>query len=79
MASRPVEAMALAGLGVRKLSLSPAQIGPVKAMLRSLDAGALANYLERLLRRPDHSLRRHLLAYAHDHDIALPQSAFRGP
>lgn len=79
MASRPIEAMALAGLGVRKLSLSPAQIGPVKAMLRSLDAGALASYLERLLQRPEHSLRQHLLAYAQDHDIALPQSTFRGP
>jgi phosphotransferase system, enzyme I, PtsP len=79
MASRPIEAMALAGLGVRKLSLSPAQIGPVKAMLRSLDAGAMAAYLQRLLDLPDHSLRRHLLAYAHDHDIVLPTSAFRTP
>jgi phosphotransferase system, enzyme I, PtsP len=64
---------------VRKLSLSPAQIGPVKAMLRSLDAGAMAAYLQRLLDLPDHSLRRHLLAYAHDHDIVLPTSAFRTP
>jgi phosphotransferase system enzyme I (PtsP) len=71
--------MALAGLGVRRLSLSPAQIGPVKAMLRSLDAGAAAAYLQRLLSLPDHSLRRHLLAYAHDHDIALPGSTFRVP
>ncbi len=77
MASRPVEAMALTGLGVRRLSLSPAQIGPVKAMLRSLDAGAMAAYLTRLLDLPDHSLRRHLLAYAHDHDINLPESSFR--
>jgi len=79
MAGRPIEAMALAGLGVRRLSLSPAQIGPVKAMLRSLDAGALAAYLQRLLDLPDHSLRRRLLAYAHDHDICLPQSSFRAP
>jgi len=48
-------------------------------MLRSLDAGAMAAYLQRLLDLPDHSLRRHLLAYAHDHDIVLPTSAFRTP
>lgn len=71
MASRPIEAMALAGLGVRRLSLSPAQIGPVKAMLRSLDVGALAAYLKRLLDLPDHSLRHHLRAYARDHGVAL--------
>ena len=79
MAGRPIEAMALAGLGVRRLSLSPAQIGPVKAMLRSLDAGALAAYLQRSLSLPVHSLRRHLLAYAQDHAISLPETSFRTP
>ena len=33
MAGRPVEAMALIGLGYRRLSMSPASVGPVKAML----------------------------------------------
>lgn len=77
MASRPIEAMALIGLGVRRLSLSPAQIGPVKVMLRSLDAGRLNAYLQGLLDLPDHSLRRRLLAYAHDHAVALPDQTFR--
>ena len=77
MASRPIEAMALVGLGVRRLSLSPAQIGPVKVMLRSLDAGRLSDYLHGLLDLPDHSLRRRLLAYAHDHGVALPDHTFR--
>ncbi len=77
MASQPIEAMALVALGVHRLSLSPAQIGPVKAMLRSLDAGPLAAYVHRLLDLPDHSLRRHLSAYAHDHDIVLPDGSFR--
>ena len=30
---RPLEAMALIGLGFRSLSMSPTSIGPVKAML----------------------------------------------
>jgi phosphotransferase system enzyme I (PtsP) len=40
---RPLEAMALIALGFRDLSMSPASIGPVKAMILELDvAGARA-------------------------------------
>ncbi|MCB1970908.1 MAG: phosphoenolpyruvate--protein phosphotransferase [Geminicoccaceae bacterium] len=74
MASRPIEAMALVGLGVRHLSLAAAQIGPVKAMVRSLDAGSLATYLLRQLDLPDHSLRNSLGAYARDHAVNLNPS-----
>jgi len=77
MAGRPLEAMALIGLGVHHLSLSPAQIGPVKAMLRSLDAGRFHDYLSALLGLSDHSLRRRLSAYAQDHAVSLPDSAYR--
>jgi phosphotransferase system enzyme I (PtsP) len=42
MASRPLEAMALVGLGVRQLSVSPSEVGPVKAMVRSLEAAPWA-------------------------------------
>ncbi len=42
-AGRPVEALALAAIGVRVLSMRPASIGPVKALLRRVDlAGARA-------------------------------------
>ena len=41
IAGRPLEAMTLIALGYRSLSMPPASIGPVKAMLLSLDAGAL--------------------------------------
>ena len=74
MASRPIEAMALVGLGVRHLSLAPAQIGPVKAMVRSLDAGSLSTYLLRQLDLPDHSLRNSLGSYARDHHVNLDKS-----
>jgi phosphotransferase system enzyme I (PtsP) len=46
---RPLEAMALIGLGYRSFSMSPASIGPVKAMLLSLDAGAITAEMRRLL------------------------------
>jgi len=71
MAANPIEAMVLIALGFRTLSLAATAIGPVKAMTRSLDAGALALYLDELGERPDHSLRRWLEAYAHDHAIAV--------
>ena len=45
-------------------------IGPVKTMIRSLDAPPLADYLDEIGERPDHSLRRWLEAYARDHAIA---------
>ena len=37
MGGRPLEAMALIGLGIDRLSITPAAVGPVKAMIRSLN------------------------------------------
>ncbi|MDP8969046.1 MAG: phosphoenolpyruvate--protein phosphotransferase, partial [Actinomycetota bacterium] len=71
MASRPLEAMALAGLGVRHLSLSPSDLGPVKAMLASLPCARLTAYLARLYDLPDHSVRARLKNYAVDHGVNL--------
>ena len=39
MAGRPLDAMALLGLGLRTLSMQPGQIGPIKMMIRSLQSG----------------------------------------
>jgi phosphotransferase system enzyme I (PtsP) len=49
LAGNPLAAMALVGLGYRSLSMSPAAIGPVKAMALALDAGKLALLLDGLL------------------------------
>jgi phosphotransferase system, enzyme I, PtsP len=71
MASRSLEAMVLLGLGVRNLSVMPADIGPVKAMVRSLRCGELAEYLSHLYDLPDHSVRGRLRHYALDHGVQL--------
>ena len=42
MAGHPLEAMALIGLGLRTLSMHPANIGPVKMMIRSIDSHEVA-------------------------------------
>src|SRR3546814_6012510 len=47
MGGRPLEAMALLGAGIERLSITPAGVGPVKAMIRSLDLGALRQDMPR--------------------------------
>jgi phosphotransferase system enzyme I (PtsP) len=71
MAGNPVEAMMLIALGFRTLSLNASALGPVKTMIRSLDVGGTADYLDEIGDRPDHSLRQRLEAYAQDHAVVL--------
>lgn len=49
MASKPLSAMALLGLGYRSVSMSPTAVGPIKAMLLALDAGRLGEVLNAAL------------------------------
>jgi phosphotransferase system enzyme I (PtsP) len=49
IAGRPLEALALAGIGYRALSMAPAAIGPVKTMLRALELGPLSKRLATLI------------------------------
>jgi phosphotransferase system enzyme I (PtsP) len=70
---KPLEAMALLALGYRALSMSPASIGPVKAMLLALDVGDLAGELREWLAFSDGaaSLRPRFEAYAAGRDIPV--------
>ena len=71
MAGDPLEAMALLGIGMRSLSLSPPAFGAVKAMTLTMDTAEVGAYMNTLLQSPDHSLRRKLGAFALDHGIVL--------
>ncbi|NIJ07696.1 phosphotransferase system enzyme I (PtsP) [Sphingomonas vulcanisoli] len=71
MGGRVLEAMALLGLGIDRLSITPAAIGPVKAMLRSLDLGALRTDLPLLLAHPPQNMRAALLDWASSHDVRI--------
>jgi len=71
MASRPLEAMALIGIGFRRLSMPFPAIGSVKAMVRSLDLPPLAKYLDVLCRLADPSVRKKLADFARDHHIPV--------
>ncbi|WP_339779593.1 phosphoenolpyruvate--protein phosphotransferase [uncultured Thalassospira sp.] len=71
MAGRPLEAMALIGLGIRRLSMAPASVGPVKEMVRSMNAKSVEQYVLSLLDSPRKSLRSRLKAFAIDHGVKL--------
>ena len=71
MAGRPLDAMALLGLGIRTLSMQPGQIGPIKMMIRSLNLGEVSAFVDRLCGRTDHSLRTRLSAFAAERGIIL--------
>lgn len=71
VASRPLEAMVLLGLGYRRLSMPAGAVGPVKMMLRSLELAPLRDWLDELLDLPTESLRSRLLAYARERGVAV--------
>jgi len=71
MAGRPVEAMALIGLGFRTLSMAPASIGPVKTMIRALNAEAITKLLDELLVGRSGSLRSDLEDFAARNGIEI--------
>lgn len=71
IAGRPLEAMALVGLGLRTLSMQPANVGPVKTMVRSIHAGEVGEFVSRLCARTDHSLRTRLMAFAAERGVIL--------
>jgi phosphotransferase system enzyme I (PtsP) len=71
MGGRPLEAMALIGLGIERLSITPAAVGPIKAMTRSLDRAALAKYMTMLLANPPRDMRGALTTWATENGVEL--------
>src|SRR5438067_1744395 len=71
MAGRPLEAMALVGLGAESVSITPAAVGPVKAMVRSLNAAAIRSRMDQLLVRPPRDMRKALAEWARRHNVVV--------
>jgi len=57
-AGRPVEALVLAAIGFRSLSMRPASIGPVKHLLRRVDLGEVRGIVDASIAAGDQSVRR---------------------
>lgn len=69
MGGRPLDALALLGIGIERLSITPAGIGPMKAMIRSLALAPLQHEMEGWLRRGI-NIRTALTEYASSRGIA---------
>lgn len=64
MGGRPLEALALMALGVEQLSITPAGIGPIKAMVRAATLEPLAESMLEWLATPGVNIRAELLSAA---------------
>jgi len=72
MGGRPIEALALLGLGYRSLSMNPSAIGPVKAAVLETDLAALTLEVDKFLAAAGRvSLRQQLTVFAKAHNIPL--------
>jgi phosphotransferase system enzyme I (PtsP) len=72
-AGRPVEALALAAMGLRGLSMRPASIGPVKALLRRVKLAEARAVIEEARAAGEMSARPRLMDWL----ASLPQT--KGP
>ena len=71
MGGRPLAALALIALGYRRLSITPSGIGPVKAMVRSLDLAPLSEAMRGWLAEGA-DIREKLTQWAERHSVKLP-------
>ena len=63
---RPLEAITLAALGYRKLSMQAARVAPIKLLIRSIDMSVLAPRVQGLLDSSEPSIRNALLSVANE-------------
>lgn len=69
MGGRRLEALALMGLGVRRLSITPASVGPIKELITRVDTREIAEAMRGWLANPPQSLRAELVAWAAERGI----------
>jgi phosphotransferase system enzyme I (PtsP) len=70
MGGRTLEAMALIGIGLERFSITPVAVGPIKAMIRSLNREAATAELDRLLAAPPPDMRAALAAWAEANKVS---------
>jgi phosphotransferase system, enzyme I, PtsP len=71
MGGRPLEALALLSLGVESLSITPAGVGPIKAMIRSADLASLRDAMADWLDAPGVNVRQALSRAAAEQGVEL--------
>ncbi len=71
MGGRRLEALALMGLGIRRLSITPAAVGPIKELVRKVDLAEIASAMDDWLRDPSVNLRESLMEWAKQREIEV--------
>ncbi len=71
MGGRTLDSLALLGLGIRRLSITPASVGPIKAMIRSVNLDEVSAFMEGHLSSPDTDSRTALENWAQENEIDL--------
>ena len=71
MGGRQLEALALIGIGIRRLSITPAAVGPIKEMVRKIDTAEIGAAMARWLASPPPDMRAALLAWAEARSISF--------
>jgi phosphotransferase system enzyme I (PtsP) len=71
MGGRTLEAMALIGIGINRLSITPVAVGPIKAMIRSLDRARISQAIDGLLQKPPANMRAALLDLAERNGVSI--------
>jgi phosphotransferase system enzyme I (PtsP) len=71
MGGRQLEALALLAIGIRRLSITPAAVGPIKAMVRSLDIEQASAKMAQMLAHPPADMRATLLDWATSEGVEL--------
>jgi len=69
MGGRRLEALALLGIGYRRLSITPAAVGPIKELVRKVDLTELSAAMTTWLADPGCNLRSALSAWADVREI----------
>jgi phosphotransferase system enzyme I (PtsP) len=69
MGGRRLEALALLGLGFRRLSITPVAVGPIKALVRQVDLAELEKAMQGWLAAPPQDMRGALTAWAQERGI----------
>ena len=71
MGGRQLEALALIGLGIDRLSITPASVGPIKEMVCKIDAADIGEAMNRWLAAPPRDMRAELSAWAAARGIVI--------
>ncbi|WP_338241282.1 phosphoenolpyruvate--protein phosphotransferase [Aurantiacibacter hainanensis] len=71
MGGRRLEALALLGIGIRRLSITPAAVGPIKELIRKVDTREIGDAMAGWLANPPANMRAELQAWAQAREIEV--------